>query len=115
MNLKYRNITISGKIATGTTTLAINLQRLLKWKYINAGELQRQYDRKHGVKENERGAILRPDKHERGMEEFAQKTLTLEKNLIYEAWLAGFVVRNIAGILRVLLICSQESLRIDRV
>jgi cytidylate kinase len=115
MNLKYHNVTISGKIATGTTTLAKNLQRFIKWKYINAGELQRQYDRKHDIAENERGAILRPDKHEREMEEFAKKTLTSEKNLIYEAWLAGFVARNIPGILRVLLICSEESLRIDRV
>lgn len=113
--LKYRCITISGKIATGTTTLAQNLQQVLKWKYINTGELQRQYDRKHGIPEDGRGAILRPDEHERKMEEFAQKTLTSESNLIYEAWLAGFVARNIPDVLKVLLICSEESVRIDRV
>lgn len=115
MTLKYRNITISGKIATGTTTLARSLQQILGWKYINAGEMQRQYDREHGVSENEHGAILRPDDHEKEMEEYAKKMLTDESNLIYEAWLSGFVAREIADTLKVLVICSDEAIRIDRV
>lgn len=113
--LKYKNITVSGKIATGTSTLAKNLQQALGWEYINTGELQRQYDREHGVNENEHGAALRPDDREREMEAFAKKTLTEKNNIVYEAWLAGFVARKIPNVLRVLIICSDDAIRIDRV
>lgn len=114
-DLEYKNITVSGKIAVGTTTLAKNLHHILGWEYINTGALQRQYDRQHGIAENQHGAILRPDEHEREMEAMAKRILTTKKNVIYEAWLSGFVARNIPSVLKVLLICSDEALRIDRV
>lgn len=114
-SLKYRNLTISGKIATGTTTLAKNLRQILDWEYINAGEIQRRWDREHGINENERGASLRPDEHEREMEAMAKKILTEKERIIYEAWLSGFVAREISGVLRVLVICGDEAIRIDRV
>ncbi len=113
--IKYRNITVSGKIATGTTTLAKNLQQTLNWEYINTGELQRQYDREQGINENEHGALLRSDDHEREKETLAQKTLLEKKHIIYEAWLSGFIARGISDVLRVLVICSDDAIRIDRV
>lgn len=113
--LKYRNITISGKVASGTTTLAKNLQETLGWKHVNAGEIQRQYDREHAIDENLQGAVARPDEHEREIEAMTKKILTEEENLIYEAWLAGFIAQGISGVLKVLLICSDEALLIDRV
>jgi len=115
MNLKYSNIAISGKIAVGTTTLAKNLQKTLGWKHINAGFIQREYDRKHNIHENKQGAFSRPDSHEREIENMTKKLLSTEKNLIYEAWLAGFVSRDIKNVFKVLVICSHEDLRIDRV
>lgn len=111
----YRTITISGKVAVGTSTLAKNLKRILNWQYVNAGEIQRKYDREHHMSENKQGAIARPDNHEREIEDMTKKMLTNEKNLIYEAWLAGFVARGIPNILKVLLICSNDAIRIDRV
>lgn len=113
--LKYQNITVSGKIATGTSTLAKNLHRALGWEYINTGVLQRQFDRAHGVNENEHGAALRSDEHEKEMEAFTKKTLTGKSNIVYEAWLSGFVARDIPYILRVLVVCSKDDIRIDRV
>ena len=112
---KYRNITVSGKIATGTTTLAKNIQQALGWEYVNTGALQRAYDKAHGVNENEHGAKLRPDDHEREMEEFTKKTLTEKSNIVYEAWLSGFVARDIPDVLRILVICSEDAVRVDRV
>ena len=114
-NLKYNNITISGKIATGTTTLAKNLQKTIGWEYINTGELQRQWDREHGVDENARGAVLRPDDHERKMEAMAKRVLIEKNHVIYEAWLSGFIAQNIPKVLKVLLVCSDDAIRIDRV
>ena len=114
-NLKYRNITVSGKYAAGTTTLAKNLSAALKWKHVNVGELQRRYDREHGRNENRQGALDRPDDHEREMDEMTKKMLAEENNLIYEAWLAGFMSKDIPGILKILVICSDEAVLIDRV
>src|SRR3990167_2144420 len=105
--LKYKNITISGKIAVGTSTLSKHLKQILNWEYINTGELQRQYDRKHHVPENQRGAVTRPDNHEREMEAMAQKILSQKEHIIYEAWLSGFVSREIKGVLKVLVVCSD--------
>lgn len=114
-NVQYQNLTVSGKIATGTTTLAKSLQQILGWEYINAGAIQREYDRQHGVNENERGAQLRPDEHEREMEAMAKRILTEKKHIVYEAWLSGFIAREIKNTLRILVICSEDAIRIDRV
>lgn len=114
-SFKYRNITISGRVAVGTSTLAKKLKEILGWKYINAGELQRQYDREHNIKENQRGAVLRPDEHEREIDEIPKDILETENHVIYEAWLAGFMAKDIEGVLKVLLICSNNAIRIDRV
>lgn len=115
MNLKYNNITISGKIAVGTTTLSKSLERTINWKHINAGFIQRKYDRKTGNHENKQGAASRSDEHEREIEAMTKQMLTKEQHLIYEAWLSGFVAREIKGVLRVLLICSSDAIRVDRV
>lgn len=111
----YKNITVSGKIAVGTTTLAKNLKETLSWEYINAGEIQRRYDREHNINEDMQGAATRPDDHEREIEAMTKKMLTEQDNLIYEAWLSGFVAQGIPNVLKVLLVCSNEAIRIDRV
>jgi cytidylate kinase len=114
-DLKYRNITVSGKIATGTSTLAKNLVNALSWQYVNVGALQREFDRMHGIHENKQGAAARSDKHEQQMEEMTKSKLTNESGIVYEAWLSGFVARNTPEVLRVLTICSNDAIRIDRV
>ena len=86
---KYTAITVSGKIAVGTTTLAKNLRAALDWKYQNAGSIQREFDRKEGRNDNESGAASRTDEHERSIEAMTEKMLKEEKNIIYEAWLAN--------------------------
>ncbi|MBI1863020.1 cytidylate kinase family protein [Candidatus Microgenomates bacterium] len=115
MDLKYHNITISGKIAVGTTTLAKNLQKELGWKYYNTGAMQREFDRAQGRNENAIGAESRTDDHEREMEAMTKKVLTHDKNIIYEAWLSGFVAQGIPDVLKVLVICSEYAVRVDRV
>jgi len=114
-NPLYKNITVSGKIATGTSTLAKNLVNALKWQYINVGALQREFDRQNGIHENKQGALSRTDDHEKQMEEMTKQKLMKESGLVYEAWLSGFVAREIPSTLKVLTICSNEAIRIDRV
>lgn len=114
-SLKFSAIAVSGKIATGTSTLSSNLHEVLGWKYVNAGKIQREYDRKHDINENQRGSLVRPDSHEEGMEAMAKKFLQERRHIIYEAWLAGFVAQSMKHVLKVLLVCSSEAVRIDRV
>lgn len=115
MTFNFNKITISGKFAVGTTTLAKHLQEILDWKYVNAGAIQREFDRTHGIHENKQGALSRPDRHEREIDKMTVDMLKKEKNLIYEAWLAGFMAKDLKDVFRILLVCSNESVRIDRV
>lgn len=112
--LNYRNITVSGGVATGTSTLARKLAETLEWKRINAGDIQREYDRQRGMSEHFSGSDTRSDEHERAIETMTQQKLARENNLVYEAWLSGFVARDIKDVLKVLLVCD-DALRIDRV
>lgn len=115
MEDKYRNITISGKIAVGSTTLAKKVAEVLGWRHINAGVLQREFDREHGINEHAQGALHRSDDHEREMEEMAKKILENESNVVYEAWLSGYVARSIDNVLKVLVVCSSLDIRVDRI
>jgi cytidylate kinase len=115
MNSQYKNVTISGKIGVGSTTLAKKVAEILNWKYINAGALQREYDRQQGKDENMQGAAQRTDDHEREMEAQAKRVLNEEEGVVYEAWLSGFVARDIPHTLKVLVVCSKDDVRVDRV
>jgi len=112
---KYRIITVSGKIAVGTTTLAKNLARHLGWKHINVGAIQREFDRKSGIHENMQGAKSRSDDHEKSIDDATLNMLVKDENLIYEAWLSGFMAKGVKGVLKVLLYCLHDDIRIDRV
>ncbi|KXK11940.1 MAG: Cytidylate kinase [Microgenomates bacterium OLB23] len=115
MSTHYKNITISGKIGVGSTTLAKKVAEILGWKYINTGALQREFDRQQGNDENLQGAAKRSDEHERAMEAQAKQVLSNEEHVVYEAWLSGFVARDIPHVLKVLVVCSKDDVRIDRV
>ncbi len=111
----YRVITISGKVATGTSTLAKNLTEALGWRYVNVGEIQRKYDRCHKIHENQQGATSRSDDHEQSIDDMTKKMLQTKKRIIYEAWLAGFMAQGIDKVLKILVTCSHDEVRIDRV
>ncbi|OGK62494.1 hypothetical protein A2334_05660 [Candidatus Roizmanbacteria bacterium RIFOXYB2_FULL_38_10] len=115
MELSYKNITISGKIAVGTTTLAKNLSKIIGWKHVNAGFIQREYDRKNHIHENMQGASARSDEHEKGIEAMTKRLLIEKHHLVYEAWLSGFVARKIPQVLKILVVCSEDAIRVDRV
>ncbi len=115
MKFKYDKITVSGKFGVGKSTLSKHLKDILNWEYINAGAIQRQYDREHHIDENQQGATARPDSHEQEIDKMTKEMLRTKNHIIYEAWLAGFMAQKIPRILKVLIICSNNSIRIDRV
>ena len=109
--LKYKNITVSGLICTGTTTLAKSLVKKLGWQFWSGGEFFRGYCKKHGLALE--ASALRPDELSKKIDFGMQKRLRRDKHLIIEAWLAGFMAQGIDGVLKVLLVCD-DALRIDR-
>lgn len=117
--MKFRNITISGKICTGTTTLAKHLESTLGWKRLEGGEVFWEKVRKNlGLLEEETG--LRPDKEDLEFDESLKKRLGEEEKQIFETHLAGFDAQKIPGVFKILLVCEdgqgsdQVAIRIDR-
>ncbi|MBL7150707.1 cytidylate kinase family protein [Candidatus Microgenomates bacterium] len=120
--LKYHNITISGKVGVGGTTLFDNLKTHLGplgWKFFTAGEFMRKYAQEKGLfpkdaKEHHLATAYSDEfdkKVDYGMRERMQK----KDNQVFEGWLAGFMAREVKGVLKVLLICSDMSVVIDRI
>ena len=121
MKFKYRNIAISGRPGVGRSTLFNNLKTVLKplgWKFFSGGEFSRQYAIDHGLfdKKNSyhHSASLYSDKIDLKIDVEMRKKLEKEDNYVVESWLAGYNMRNVPGVLRVLLVCD-DALRIDRI
>lgn len=114
MKFNYDNIAISGKIATGTTTLFNNLKIYLQplgWKFRSSGQIIREITKENLFP----AANLAEDKIHRELEKRARNLLKNKKHWVVEGWLAGYIARDLKNVLKVLLICSEDSLRIDRV
>ncbi len=114
MKVKYNNISISGRIGVGTTTLLNNLKPYLEhynWKFRSTGQFIRQYTKENIFPV----ATLVSDDFDRKIEDKVFKIFKDKKKWVIEGWLAGFIARKLKTTLRVLLICSKESLLVDRV
>ena len=113
------NITISGRIASGTTTLARNLSEKLGWTLTEGGALFEKHHRELLLHEND--VNKRPDSMDLAYEEMIKKLLKEEKNQIVQSHLAGFDAQGIPGVYKILVICESEAsgadkldIRIDR-
>ncbi|PIR79797.1 MAG: hypothetical protein COU25_03455 [Candidatus Levybacteria bacterium CG10_big_fil_rev_8_21_14_0_10_35_13] len=113
-----RNITISGRIGTGKTTLANHLGQVLGWEVLDGGKIFRAYAKEKGFHIKEKQKI--PDSFDRDFEDRVKKLLTDEQNHVIQAHLAGFVGQGIEGVYKILVVCNDEegndkqSVRIDR-
>lgn len=110
---KYQNITISGGVAVGKNTLLNNLKPYLEpygWKFTSGGQILRDYLKEyvHPL------ASLAPDEIHHQIDKRTIKLLK-EGNWVIESWLAGFMARDFENTLRILLVCSNPALKIDRV
>jgi cytidylate kinase len=104
--MNYQNITISGKICTGKTTLRNLLSKKLGWQTFSTGELFRQY-----VKENNLSleqAEEQNDKLTKKIDGQVKELLRTKKKQIIDSWLAGITARGIPGVLKILLICKDD-------
>lgn len=117
--LPYRLITVSGRIASGSTTLAKKLAHALVWKRIEGGEIFWEAVRtKLGLEEKDTG--LRPDEEDLAFEAMQKEILEKREQMVVESKLAGFVAKDLPDVFRVLVTCvdpqgvDQTNIRIDR-
>lgn len=114
-----RIITVSGRIASGSTTLANKLAQVINWKHIEGGEIFWEAVRK---KENlsPKDTNQRPDQEDILFDKELKHILQQERNLVLETKLAGFNAQNIKNIFKVRVLCAdtngedQTQIRIDR-
>lgn len=113
-----RNITVSGRIGTGKTTLAQHLGKKLNWNVLDGGKIFRKLTKEMG--EHIKDTHKRPDSFDIAYEERIKKLLKEEENHVVQSHLAGFDAQGIDGVFKVLLICKNKegkdktSVRIDR-
>lgn len=114
-----RNITISGRIASGTTTLATGLAETLSWELMEGGELfQKIHD--EILKVPEVDVHKRPDSFDLEYEAKVKDMLKNKEHQIIQSHLAGFDAQGIDGVFKILVVCENEKgedmqdIRIDR-
>jgi len=113
-----RNITVSGRIGSGTTTLAVGLSKKLGWKLLEGGVLFEKIHKELKVSESQ--VTDRPDHFDIEYEEKIKKMLKDEKHNIIQSHLAGFDAQGIEGVFKILVVCEDEEgkdktdIRIDR-
>jgi len=114
-----RLITISGRIASGSTTLAKKLSQALDWRHIEGGEIFWEAVRTR-LKLNPKDTALRPDEEDEAFDASLKDILKTQEKIIVETKLAGFNAQGLHNIFKILVICQdqngedQTQIRIDR-
>lgn len=118
----YRNITISGLPGSGSTTLLRRLKEKLQfdgWKGFSGGEFMRAYAEEKGLFDKNAGyhhdASHYEDDFDRQVDYGMREKLEQEEKWILESWLSGFLGQQVDGVLKVLMVCSDESVKVDRI
>ena len=113
-----KNITISGKIGAGATSLARNLSKTLGWDFLEGGDL---FEKIHKELNLSQAMVnSRPDHFDIEYEKKVKNMLKNESSHIIQSHLAGFDAQGIDGIFKILVVCEdsqgndKEEIRIDR-
>lgn len=123
-NFAYRNITISGLPGCGSTTL-LNLLKnhemleFAGWNGFSGGEFMRAYAIEKGLF-NEAGDLHHSatdyeDDFDRQVDMGIREKVSNESGWIIESWLSGFLAQGVEGTLKILMKCSDDAVRIDRI
>lgn len=118
----YQNIAISGLPGSGSTTLLNLLKAELEldgWHGYSGGEFMRAYAAEKGLfdgsKKLHHVATHYEDAFDHKIDMGVREKLQTEKKWIIEAWLAGFLAQGLKNTLKVLVMCSDDAVRIDRI
>jgi cytidylate kinase len=121
MKYQYKNITISGLPGCGSTTLLSLLKEELakdQWAGFSGGEFMRAYAVEKGLfnpaQSTHHSATVYDDDFDRQVDYGIREKVGAGEKWIIESWLSGFMAQNIPGTLKVLMTCSDDAVRIDR-
>lgn len=109
--MSYLSVTISGPVASGTSTAAKILAQQLNLEYHSAGEFFRKYSNEHNIPLPNKEEI--PDDVEKSLDEKLTSLLKLKKPVVIDGLYAGYFARDMNHVLRVK-ITADESSRIKR-
>ncbi|MCL2110357.1 cytidylate kinase family protein [Microgenomates group bacterium] len=119
---KYINVAISGLPGCGSTTLLGGLKSRLQfhgWTGFSGGAFMRAYAIEQGFfngnSTEHHNVEAYPDDFDRQVDYDIRHKLQTQEKWIIESWLAGFFSQGIKNTLKVLMTCSDVSVRIDRV
>jgi cytidylate kinase len=120
--LKYSSIAISGRPGAGRSTLLKNLKIVVEplgWETFSGGDWSRQFAVQAG-KHNEEDAthhfaadVSEEIDHKIDLA-LREKLTSPDTHVAVESWIAGWNMRGLKHVLKVLLMCD-DALRIDRV
>ncbi len=114
-----RIITVSGRIASGSTTLAKKLAEHKRWKHMEGGEIFWESVRGK-LNLSQKDTNLRPDAEDELFDNSLKKILKEENGIVLETKLAGYFARDMKDVFKILVICEdaegvdQTQIRIDR-
>lgn len=115
----YQNVTISGLPGAGSSTLGKSLAKELNWDYFCGGDFMRSYAIEKGLfdKNNKvhHSAAVYSDDFDRQVDYQARRWADTKQHQVLEAWLSGFMTMHVERTLRVLVYCSDDAVRIDRI
>ena len=123
-DFKYKNITISGLPGSGSTTLLNLLKKSddLKfdgWTGFSGGDFMRAYAKEKGLFVENAGvhhdSSHYEDDFDRQVDMGIREKLSNETGWIIESWLSGFLAQNVKGTLKILMMCSDKAVKIDRI
>ena len=116
---RFRNITIAGLPGAGSSTLGVNLAKTLGWEYFSGGDFMRAYAIEKGLfdKSNKmhHPATVYSDEFDREVDYRMRERLSKDNGLIIDSWLSGFLAQEIGGALKVLMVCGDDAVRVDRI
>lgn len=114
-----RLITVSGRIASGSTTLAKKLAQMLNWRHIEGGEIFWEAVRAR-LALAPQDTALRPDEEDAAFDASLKELLKTQQHIVVETKLAGFNAQDVDGVFKILVLCMDENgvdqtnIRIDR-
>lgn len=116
---KYRNISVSGLPGAGSTTLGKHLAKHLNFKYYSGGDFMRSYAIEKGYFDPKQSvhhsASVYPDDFDRQCDYLVRERMTGGEGCVYESWLSGFLAQQIEGTFKILIYCSDDAVRVDRI
>jgi len=119
---KYKNVSISGLPGGGSTTLLNELREQLKfdgWTGFSGGEFMRAYALEKGIFKEVSGIHHDASHYEDDFDrqiDFGMRTKFEKFNRqIIESWLSGFMAQGVPNVLKVLMYCSDDAVRVDRI